>query len=193
MIEALIVLGAYLVGSIPVGIVIAGITGKDPRKSGSGNIGATNVLRTAGKAAGIATLLGDAAKGFLPAGIALFIGEPPYVVALAALASFLGHLYPLYLRFKGGKGVATALGIYLALSPLAVAIAAVIFFASLFRWRYVSVSSLAGTGLMPLVLYGLAAPEVYVYLALVIGLFVYVKHRDNIERLRAGKENRFRL
>lgn len=180
-------------GSVPVGIVIAGILGKDPRKAGSGNIGATNVLRTVGKAAGIATLLGDAAKGFLPAGLAIFLGEAPYVVALAGLASFLGHLYPVYLRFKGGKGVATALGIYLALNPLAVALGAIIFFAVLVKWRYVSLSSLTGAGSIPLALYALRAPEEYVYLSMVMLLFIYAKHKENIARLRAGKENRFRF
>lgn len=181
---------AYLLGSIPVGVLLARIKGTDPRKVGSGNIGATNVMRAAGKTTGILTLVGDILKGFLPILIAVALKEPTLVVAAVGLASFLGHLFPLFLKFKGGKGVATALGVYLRLDPFAVLIAAVVFVLVLIKWRYVSLGSLAGVAVMPLVLYLFNAPDYYIYLVLIIGALTFIKHRDNIRRLVAGTESR---
>jgi acyl phosphate:glycerol-3-phosphate acyltransferase len=181
---------AYLIGSIPVGIILAKMKGADPRKVGSGNIGATNVMRAAGKTLGIFTLVGDVLKGLLPTLAAIYDNQPYPLIAAVGLATFLGHLFPLYLKFKGGKGVATALGVYLVLSPLAITINIIIFVLVLLKWRYVSLGSLIGTGLVPVALIVLNAPAEYVYLSLIVSVMIFVKHRDNIKRLIAGTENR---
>lgn len=181
---------AYLIGSIPVGIILAKTRGADPRKAGSGNIGATNVMRTAGKTLGILTLAGDILKGLIPTTLALYSKQPAFVVAAIGFATFAGHLFPLFLKFKGGKGVATAAGVYLAISPLAILINVVIFILVLLKWRYVSLGSLVGTGLMPLALLALNKPHEYVYLSWIVGIFIFIKHKDNIRRLLDGKENK---
>jgi glycerol-3-phosphate acyltransferase PlsY len=186
------ILAAYLLGSIPVGLLLSKVKGQDPRKVGSGNIGATNVMRVAGKGLGILTLAGDIVKGLLPTWLVIHYHEPNIVVAAVGLAAFLGHLFPLYLRFKGGKGVATALGVFLALEPFTVPILLAVFIMALLLWRYVSLGSLVGTALMPLLLLLFSAPIEYVVVSLVVGILIYYKHRDNIKRLLAGTENRFR-
>jgi glycerol-3-phosphate acyltransferase PlsY len=186
----LLIAFAYFLGSVPVGILLAKIKGKDPRKVGSGNIGATNVMRAAGKTTGALTLVGDALKGLIPVAAALILGESKLIVAAVGLAAFLGHLFPVFLKFKGGKGVATALGVYLGLDPLAVLIAVIIFVLLLLKWRFVSLGSLVGVAVMPLLLYLFNAPIHYIYLVLVIGTLIFIKHKDNIRRLIAGTENK---
>jgi glycerol-3-phosphate acyltransferase PlsY len=181
---------AYLIGSIPVGVILAKTKGKDPRKVGSGNIGATNVMRAAGKTLGIVTLLGDILKGFIPVVTAVYTGLPGPLVAAVGLAAFLGHIFPLFLQFKGGKGVATALGVYLALNPWAILVSFVAFVLVMLKWRYVSASSIVGTALIPLTLYLLKAPWEYTCLSLVMGVIIIVRHKDNIQRLMAGKERK---
>jgi acyl phosphate:glycerol-3-phosphate acyltransferase len=181
---------AYLLGSVPVGVLLARMKGADPRKVGSGNIGATNVMRAAGKATGVLTLIGDILKGFLPVAIAFALNEPILVISAVGLAAFLGHLFPLFLKFKGGKGVATAVGVYLRLDPFAVLIAATFFILTLLKWRYVSLGSLVGVAVVPLVLYLLNAQSYYIYLSLIIGILIFVKHKDNIRRLVAGTESK---
>ncbi|MCX5811929.1 MAG: glycerol-3-phosphate 1-O-acyltransferase PlsY [Proteobacteria bacterium] len=182
---------AYLIGAIPVGVILSKIKGIDPRKTGSGNIGATNVMRAAGKAFGLLTLIGDALKGLIPTLIAINSGLPSPVIAAIGLATFLGHLFPVYLKFKGGKGVATALGVYIAISPYAILISFIIFILTFLKWRFVSLGSLIGTAVMPFALLILKAPMEYTYLSLVVGILIFIKHKDNIKRLIAGKENRF--
>ena len=186
----ILIVFAYLLGSVPVGVLLARMKGADPRKVGSGNIGATNVMRAAGKTTGVLTLAGDILKGLLPVAVAFIMEEPVIVVAAAGLAAFLGHLFPLFLGFKGGKGVATALGVYLRLDPFAVFITVIVFVLVLLKWRFVSLGSLVGVAAMPLLLYLLNAPDYYVYLALIIGALIFIKHRDNIRRLLAGTENK---
>ena len=186
----ILIVFAYLLGSVPVGVLLARIKGTDPRKVGSGNIGATNVMRAAGKVTGALTLAGDILKGLLPVAVAFIMEEPVIVVAAAGLAAFLGHLFPLFLGFKGGKGVATALGVYLRLDPFAVFITVIVFVLVLLKWRFVSLGSLVGVAAMPLLLYLLNAPDYYIYLALVIGTLIFIKHKDNIRRLFAGTENK---
>ena len=186
----ILIVFAYLLGSVPVGVLLARIKGADPRKVGSGNIGATNVMRAAGKVTGALTLAGDILKGLLPVAVAFIMEEPVIVVAAAGLAAFLGHLFPLFLGFKGGKGVATALGVYLRLDPFAVFITVIVFVLVLLKWRFVSLGSLVGVAAMPLLLYLLNAPDYYVYLALIIGALIFIKHKDNIRRLLAGTENK---
>jgi glycerol-3-phosphate acyltransferase PlsY len=181
---------SYLLGSLPVGVLLAHMKGRDPRTVGSGNIGATNVMRAAGKTAGIITLVGDALKGFLPVWLAMRFGFPETVVSAAGLAAFLGHLFPLYLRFHGGKGIATALGILLALNYLAVLIELLVFAGILWRWRYVSLASVVCAALAPFFLFAFRSPEPCVILAAVIALLAIIRHRENIKRLLAGTENR---
>jgi acyl phosphate:glycerol-3-phosphate acyltransferase len=190
MYPALMVIAAYLAGSIPVGVILAKMKGTDPRKVGSGNIGATNVMRAAGKTFGIITLLLDALKGFGPTWAAIHYGLPEAMVATVGFAAFIGHLFPVFLKFKGGKGVATALGVYLALSPAAILMSFILFILVLLKWRYVSAGSIAGTALVPPALYFTGAPAPYVYASLVIGACIVFKHKDNIRRLMAGTEHR---
>ncbi|MBN2645854.1 MAG: glycerol-3-phosphate acyltransferase [Desulfuromonadaceae bacterium] len=189
----MIVLVAYLIGSIPSGVVLTRLAGAgDVRQQGSGNIGATNVYRVAGKRLGVLTLVADMLKGLIPLlvlGLLGFSGEG--VQTLAAIALFAGHCYPVYLGFKGGKGVATALGIYLYLSPPAVGIALLVFAAMLWRWRYVSLASISAASVIPFLVYGFERSELLFLATLVIASFVIYRHRSNIERLRRGTENRF--
>ena len=190
----LVLLACYLVGAIPTGVILTRLSGAgDVRKSGSGNIGATNVYRVAGRGLGILTLVGDCLKGVLP--VLWVVHTPawnPWQVALAAAVTFLGHLYPIYLGFKGGKGVATALGIFLVLSPLAVLIALLAFVSVLWKWRYVSLASITAAALIPFLAGGLARSLPLFAGSLFIGGMVIVRHRANIGRLRAGTENRFK-
>jgi glycerol-3-phosphate acyltransferase PlsY len=191
--QVVYVIVAYLIGSIPIGVMLAKLKGKDPRKTGSGNIGATNVMRTAGRALGIATLLGDIAKGFLPTFIAIRLDMPREIVAVIGFATFAGHLFPVFLKFRGGKGVATALGVYLAVGPVAIIPCFVVFVVILLVWRYVSLGSLAGAGIVPFAMYILKVPVEYVWLAIVIAIFVFIKHRDNIRRLIKRQENKIKF
>ena len=184
------VIGSYLLGSVPVGLLLAKGKGADPRKVGSGNIGATNVMRAAGKTTGIVTLLCDVLKGFIPVWLAIKSGQPEVAVAAAGLAAFAGHLFPLYLKFRGGKGVATALGVFLALGPLAVLVVFVVFVVIFLVGGYVSLGSICGAVLMPFVLAALGAPVSYISVCAVMAVMITVKHRENIRRLLAGKENR---
>lgn len=181
---------AYLLGSLPVGLLLSRLKGQDPRKVGSGNIGATNVMRASGKALGILTLVGDVLKGFLPTWLAARAGEAGPLVAAVAFAAFVGHLFPVYLAFRGGKGVATALGVFIALSPLAVLMDIAVFAVVLYAWRYVSLGSLVAAALMPVLLLLLRLPSPYVVLSLVMAILIFVKHSRNIRRLVAGTENR---
>jgi len=193
MTYVLLILFAYLIGSIPVGVLLARLKGKDPRKTGSGNIGATNVMRSAGKVLGIATLIGDIMKGFIPTFIAMRLGEPDLFIALVGLAVFSGHLFPVFLKFKGGKGVATGAGVYLAIHPLVILISFIIFGIVFIIWKYVSLGSLVGTGIIPFSFFLFKTPTEYILLSLLVACGVFVKHKDNIKRLLAGTENKVSL
>lgn len=195
---------AYLLGSIPFGYLIVKITsGKDVRTSGSGATGATNVMRTAGKKAGLMTFVLDIAKGFAAVIAArLIVGagmwETNWVVAGAAFATIVGHVFPVWLGFRAGKGVATGVGVFLGIAPLAVACAFAVFALILKATRYVSLGSIVASVLMlPLILFwnGLIFPSPYLREMLtavgaVVALIV-LKHTDNIKRLMAGTENKF--
>ena len=183
---------AYLVGSIPTGIVIAKLMGApDPRTTGSGNIGATNVGRTAGKAAGIITLIGDILKGFLIALLAFYIfGNSPTAVSITGLAVFLGHIYPIFLLFKGGKGVATALGVFLAIGPLQAIIAVILFAVIVAIFRYVSLGSMIAAVSIPILFSLFESTIPYAPLAVIIAVLIVLKHSDNIKRLVNGTENK---
>ena len=196
-VAALVVL-AYLIGSVPFAVVVSKLMGlQDPRSYGSGNPGATNVLRTGNKTAALLTLLGDAAKGWFGVWLAerLAPGIGPGALAAVAVAAFLGHLYPVFLRFKGGKGVATALGVLLAIQPgLALAAAATWLILAVF-FRYSSLASLVAAFFAPVYyvfgsgLAWRAEPALGVALA-VIGLLLFYRHRANIGRLLRGTESK---
>jgi len=186
------ILAAYLIGAVPTGVVLTRLTGSaDIRKAGSGNIGATNVYRVAGKKLGVLTLLGDILKGLLPVLVARSAGLPAGEVALIAAAAFVGHCYPVYLGFKGGKGVATALGIFLVLSPPAVLVTVLLFVGLVWKWRYISLGSISAAGLMPVLVLLFEGSASLFAASLFIGGMVILRHRSNIERLLAGTENKF--
>ena len=183
---------AYLLGSIPTGVILAKAFGNvDPRKLGSKNIGATNVFRTAGKKLGILTLFGDILKGLIPVVIARGILDSYFWIGAVALATFLGHLFPIFLKFKGGKGIATGLGAFLALSPLPAILSLLIFGAVVYKWRFISLGSLTATASFPMLLSLLNPHRTYIPFAIIIGTLIFYRHRENIQRLMAGKEARF--
>ncbi|MBP1179196.1 glycerol-3-phosphate 1-O-acyltransferase PlsY [Methylobacterium sp. PvR107] len=178
----------YALGSIPFGLILTRFAGLgDVRAIGSGNIGATNVLRTGRKGLAAATLLGDALKGTAAVLIARNLGEGP---ALAAgLGAFLGHLFPVWLGFKGGKGVATFIGVLLAVSPPALGIFAIIWLGLAFALKYSSLAALAASAATPVVLWALGAPA-QALLFLLMGMLLWWKHAPNIRRLASGTEGR---
>jgi glycerol-3-phosphate acyltransferase PlsY len=187
-----LIAGAYLLGSVPTGLLLAKLFGMDIRSVGSGNIGATNVYRTVGRGVGVMTLAGDCLKGFLPVVAAKWLGLPDVWIAATGCAAFLGHVYSVFLGFKGGKGVATALGVFLGISPLAVPVAGGLFALALLKWRYVSLASISAAVAMP-VLVALIYPKSHmIVMSLLIAALVIFKHRDNIHRLRSGTENKFK-
>jgi glycerol-3-phosphate acyltransferase PlsY len=178
----------YLLGSIPFGVIFTRMAGLgDIRKVGSGNIGATNVLRTGRKGLAAATLVGDALKG--TAAVLLAYAWRPELAAIAGLGAFLGHLFPVWLRFKGGKGVATFIGILIGLKPLAALIFAAIWLGVAFTSRYSSLSALIASATSPLVLWFLGEPKM-AGVAGVLAVLLWWKHSENIQRLLAGTEGR---
>ncbi len=182
---------AYLLGSIPFGVVLAKLKRVDLRQHGSGNIGATNVSRTLGKTAGILTLLGDCGKGYLAVWIAGQLLEAQWAVAVAGLMAFLGHVFSVFLKFKGGKGVATGLGVFLYLIPWA-GLASIGVFAVFFIFtRYVSVSSLLAAISIPGFGIYFQAPGPSIYVATAATIITAFRHRENIQRLVAGTEDKF--
>lgn len=189
---ALTWLFAYLLGSIPFGLLVARLKQVDLRKEGSGNIGATNVARTLGKTAGLLTLFGDGGKGYLAGWVAGRVLEDQWAIGGAALMAFLGHVFPVYLKFKGGKGIATGLGIYLYLMPLAALSSMGLFIALVAATRYVSVGSIAGSLGIPLFGWLFGAPGPYLAVGGVTALISIVRHRENLRRLLAGTENKFK-
>ncbi len=187
----LLIVAAYLLGSVPIGVVVARLfNGADPRTTGSGNIGATNVGRSAGKAAGIVTLVGDALKGAIPVLAALYLYPDPAFVSVVGLAAFAGHLFPVFLSFNGGKGVATACGVMLVVSPVATLIAIAVFVLIAAITRYVSVASITASIALPIILAILPGKTVFVPLGATVCVFIIIKHHENIKRLMQGKENK---
>lgn len=191
--EPLLVIFAYLLGSIPTGFIIGTLSGIDVRQAGSGNVGATNVARVIGKREGLLTLLGDVAKGFIPVYLSVYLELELTITGVVALAAFLGHLYPLFLGFQGGKGVATALGIFLSLAPMAAVVLIFVFSFVAMVSRIVSLASLIAAGVAPVAFWFFSYPPILVWLSLLIGLLIVWRHRDNIQRLISGAEPRFDL
>lgn len=191
---------AYLLGSIPWGLLVTRIFGReDIRKAGSGNIGAANVTRVAGAAAGILTLVLDAAKGFAAVWLAgRYSNESATWMMIAGLAVLLGHCFPIWLGFKGGKGVATALGVFLALCAPAAFSALALFGLVAAWWKYVSLGSVAAAAAMPLLIYFLwaphhAPPTVIIFGTMAAALLIIYKHDANLQRLVEGVEPKFTL
>jgi acyl phosphate:glycerol-3-phosphate acyltransferase len=196
----LIPIAAYLLGSIPFGLIIGKLFGgKDVRKTGSGNIGATNVVRAAGLTAGILTLILDAAKGATAVLLAAKLSNDSATwMMIAALAALVGHCFPVWLKFKGGKGVATAAGVFLVLCPPAFLGAALLFILVVLFWRFVSLGSIAAAAAMPLLLYFFWAPHhapplSVTFGALAAALLIVYKHKGNLRRLAEGVEPSFSI
>lgn len=198
-----VAVGSYLFGSIPFGYILVRVfQGIDVRSIGSGNIGATNVARTGGKGLAIATLLLDALKGWLPVFLVLTLPDIPNsgpaelhtMATLAALGAVIGHMFPVWLGFKGGKGVATGLGVFLALAPKAVLVCLVLFVAVVAFTRYVSLGSILAAATFPAALWWLdrnSFPAPALLMCAAVALLVIIRHHQNIGRLLAGTESRF--
>jgi glycerol-3-phosphate acyltransferase PlsY len=190
----LLVAGGYLAGAIPFGVLFARARGVDLRAVGSGNIGATNAARALGKKVGVLVFLCDAAKGLLPVLLARHLAagrsDGEWLVAGVGAAAFLGHLYPVWLRFRGGKGVATAFGVFLAISPSAALIAFAIFAALYAAWRVSSIGSLAAATVFVPSLWALGAPTADIALAAFMWALIVWKHRGNIGRILRRSESR---
>ena len=189
-IVVLIVL-AYLLGSVPSGYVLGKFAGIDVRNVGSGNIGATNVARAVGGWQGALTLIADATKGFFPAWVAIHLELEPLAIAFTAGAAFVGHLYPLFLKFQGGKGVATASGALLAIAPVAMLVLLALFALVAFSSRIISLSAMAAAVAAPVVLWLFYQPPAIIGMGFFFAAMIVLRHHGNIERLRAGTEPRF--
>ena len=190
-IDAALPIGAYLLGSVATAIVVSRLLGlPDPRTMGSGNPGATNVLRTGRKGAALATLLGDMLKGMIPVIIARLLEASEIVIILTALAAFLGHIYPIFFQFRGGKGVATALGVLLGLSAwlgLAVLGAWLLVAATL---RYSSLAALVAATAAPVIAWSLQMDTPAILGIAFMSALLIARHRGNIQRLLNGSESR---
>jgi glycerol-3-phosphate acyltransferase PlsY len=182
---------AYLIGSVPCGILVAKTRNINIREHGSGNIGATNIARTLGKKEGVITLLGDSLKGVLALWLSSLLLNDPSELAVVGFMAFLGHLFSIFLKFKGGKGVATGLGVFLYLTPLTALGAMVVFALTLSICRYVSLGSILGALSLPLIGIILGAPLAYSVAGFGVSTLILIKHRENIGRLLAGTESKF--
>jgi acyl phosphate:glycerol-3-phosphate acyltransferase len=188
LILALLIIG-YLSGSIPVGVIVGRLCGFDPRAVGSGNIGMTNVARVGGKAAAAVTFAGDILKGWIPVMIARSV-LGPFAPALAAvgLAAFLGAIASVFLKFRGGRGVATSVGVWLGLAPAPMGIALLVFLAIVAMSRIVSLASIGATITLTPAAAVLGCPRPYILLAIIMSALVLLRHRENIQRLVRGEE-----
>jgi len=196
-----IALFGYLLGSIPTGLILAKLFSKvDPRKIGSKNIGATNIFRTAGTTLGILTLLGDVLKGTIPTVLAMNLvpvdewGLSCHIwIALAGLSPFLGHVFSIFLGFKGGKGVATALGFYLPISTVPILIECLIFVGIVWKWRYISLGSLICSTTIPiLIAFFRDDSQAYFIASVIIAALILYRHQSNLSRLLQGTESKWK-
>ncbi len=186
----ILVIAAYLIGAIPFGLIFSRwLTGKDPRAFGSGNIGATNVARTGGKKVGLLTLVADIGKGAIPVAIAVHIGSE-WLTAATALAAFLGHIFPVYLGFKGGKGVATMFGVLIPWHFWVGLIAFAVWLLVLGLSRYVALASILAGLSLPVSALLLGASDSSIIACIVFCILMVLRHRSNVQRLLAGTENR---
>ena len=179
----------YLFGAIPVGVLVGRAWGFDPRTVGSGNIGATNVVRAGGKIPGAVTFMADVLKGFIPIELTRFVlGSAPSVLATVGIATYAGSIASIFLKFRGGRGVATSLGVWLALAPKPIAIVAGVFGVVLALTRIVSLASLMGALALPPTVAALDCPAPYLLAAIIMTALVLFRHSENIARLIRGEE-----
>lgn len=189
-----LIIAAYLAGSISSAILVSKLAGlPDPRANGSGNPGATNVLRLAGKKAAALTLFGDMLKGLAPVLIAKYLGLPPLALAGVALAAFLGHLYPVFFSFRGGKGVATFLGVLLGLTWWVGGAVILTWLIIALLTRYSSLAALSAAFLAPLYLHWVGAPAEFMLVGVIMTTFLLWRHQGNIRNLLSGTETRIKL
>ncbi len=189
--DVVLVAIAYLAGSVPFGLLIARLKGNvDLRRVGSGNIGATNVLRAVGKGAAALTLVGDIGKGAAAVALARGLGAPSRILAAVALAAVLGHLFPIFLGFRGGKGVATTLGVVLAAMPVVGGLLILVWLLVAVVWRYSSLAALAAAAALPALAWLLDGRPVMVLFGVLSAALIFWRHRENIGRLRHGTEGR---
>jgi len=189
LLQAGAILASYLLGAVPFGLLLSRIISKrDPREHGSGNIGATNAMRTGGKLVGALTLLADIIKGVIPVALALAGQWAEIWIAAIALAAFLGHIFPVYLKFKGGKGVATMFGVMIPWSPWAAAIAFAVWLLALRLGRYVSLASILAGLSLPFAAWGLGSSAPCIGTCVVLALLMILRHIGNIRRLLDGSE-----
>jgi glycerol-3-phosphate acyltransferase PlsY len=193
MIVAILIVAAYLIGSIPFGIIVGRMRGFDPRSVGSGNIGMTNVARAGGSSAAIATFVGDILKGAIPVALARLMGFAPAILAWVALAAFLGSIYSVFLGFKGGKGLSASLGIWSVLSPMALVFPLAAFGITFATSRIMSLASIVAAIVLVPAVAALGMPRPYILLAIAMSALVLIRHQENIRRLMAGEEKRFRV
>ncbi|HEY6419483.1 MAG TPA: glycerol-3-phosphate 1-O-acyltransferase PlsY [Candidatus Binataceae bacterium] len=189
---AILLVAAYLIGSIPFGVIVGRMRGFDPRAVGSGNIGMTNVARAGGASAAALTFAGDMLKGAIPVVFARAAGFSVPVVAWTAFAAFIGAIYSVFLKFRGGKGISAALGVWIAIAPLAVLFALAAFGIAFAVFRIMSVASLTAAIVMPPAVAMLGLPRPYLLLAIVITALVLLRHQENIRRLIRGEEPTFK-
>ena len=187
---AAVVLAAYLLGSIPFALILARRWGSDLRAVGSGNLGATNVMRASGVRAGVLVAILDMSKGAVSVWLAARISDGAPLPAAAGLAAIIGHIYPIWLRFRGGKGVATACGVFSILTPLAVPPALAIFAAAVWLTKYISLGSVLASMALPPIAYALGSPAPAVIAAAAASAFIVFRHRSNLVRLFTGTERR---
>ena len=188
MTAAILVLIAYLIGSIPFGVIVGKMRGFDPRAAGSHTIGMTNVARTGGASAAALTFVGDVLKGALPVAVARLIGFPPAILAWVGLGAFLGSIASIFLGFSGGKGISAALGVWSVLAPLPLLFALAAFGIVVAATRIVSLGSITAAIVLVPAVAALSMPRPYVLLAIVMSALALVRHRQNIRRLMAGEE-----
>ena len=188
----LLIVAAYLIGSVPFALILARRMGTDLRRIGSGNLGAANVLRTSGVRAGVTVMLLDIAKG---AGSVMLVQrfDGGAVTAAAGLAAIVGHVFPVWLRFRGGKGVATACGVFSVLTPLAVGPSLAVFLSAVWVTRYISVGSILASVALPPIAYATGSPAPVIGAALAASTLILIRHRTNLSRVLAGTEQRIGL
>ncbi|MGA2517817.1 MAG: glycerol-3-phosphate 1-O-acyltransferase PlsY [Thermodesulfobacteriota bacterium] len=196
-----IALFGYLLGSVPTGLILTKLFSKvDPRKIGSKNIGATNIFRTAGELLGILTLVGDVLKGMIPTVIAMYwvLGDQWGLshhtwIAIAGLSAFLGHVFSIFLGFRGGKGVATALGVYLPISTISVLIECLVFLGIVWKWRFISLGSIACATTIPiLIAFFRSDSQAYFIISVIMAGVMLYRHQSNISRLLQGTESKWK-
>ena len=181
----------YLIGSIPFGVVVSQLLGvADPRSAGSRNVGFTNVLRVSGKKAGILTLVGDIGKGWFVAWVGTVLLHQESAILFVAMASIVGHLYSIFLKFKGGKGVATAMGAVLGVAPWIGLALLGIWVGAVLLWKYSSGGALVAFGVFPIMALVFHRSWLFVGFACVVGLLIWGKHKENLIRLWSGTESR---